>query len=88
MPELPDLTIYREALVRLQWESGTLTLTEAGTKRRASLHLVSGQEALRQQDPGGLEVLAATAAEFTERLRSENHTLKRALTVDGFDRDE
>jgi formamidopyrimidine-DNA glycosylase len=70
----------RAALARLQWESGTLTLTEAGTKRRASLHLVSGQEGLREQDPGGLEVLTATAAEFAERLRSENHTLKRALT--------
>lgn len=69
----------RAALARLQFESGTLTLTEAGTKRRASLHLVSGQEALRRQDPGGLEVLAATAVEFGERLRSENHTLKRAL---------
>jgi formamidopyrimidine-DNA glycosylase len=70
----------RAALARLEWESGTLTLTEAGTKRRASLHLVSGLEALRQQDPGGLDVLTATAAEFAERLRSENHTLKRALT--------
>ena len=70
----------RAALARLEWESGTLTLTEAGTKRRASLHLVSGQDALRQQDPGGIEVLTSTAAEFAGRLRSENHTLKRALT--------
>src|SRR5579883_27566 len=70
----------RAALARLDWESGTLTLTEAGTKRRASLHLVSGEEALRLQDPGGIEILTATATEFAERLRSENHTLKRALT--------
>lgn len=70
----------RATLARLEWESGRLTLTEAGTKRRASLHLVKGPEALHRQDPGGLEVLTSTAAEFTERLRSENHTLKRALT--------
>jgi len=70
----------RAALARLHWSSGLLTLTEAGTKRRASLHLVRGEEALRRQDPGGLEVLTATAADFIERLRRENHTLKRALT--------
>jgi formamidopyrimidine-DNA glycosylase len=70
----------RAALALLEWESGTLTLTEAGTKRRASLHLVSGLDALHQQDPGGIEVLTSTATEFAERLRSENHTLKRALT--------
>ncbi|HEX4269710.1 MAG TPA: DNA-formamidopyrimidine glycosylase family protein [Steroidobacteraceae bacterium] len=70
----------RAALARLQFGSGTLTLTEAGTKRRASLHLLQGEEALRLQDPGGLEILTSTTAEFAERLRSENHTLKRALT--------
>ncbi|HEX5462961.1 MAG TPA: DNA-formamidopyrimidine glycosylase family protein [Steroidobacteraceae bacterium] len=70
----------RAALARLQFDSGTLTLTEAGTKRRASLHLVQGEEALRRQDPGGLEVLGSTAAQFAERMRSGNHTLKRALT--------
>jgi formamidopyrimidine-DNA glycosylase len=70
----------RVALARLQFDSGTLTLTEAGTKRRASLHLLQGEEALRRQDPGGLEVLTATETEFAERLRRENHTLKRALT--------
>ena len=74
------VTAKRAALARLQWSNGTLTLTEAGTKRRASLHLVQGEEALRRQDPGGIEVLTATAGEFAERLRSENHTLKRALT--------
>jgi formamidopyrimidine-DNA glycosylase len=70
----------RAALARLEFESGTLTLTEAGTKRRASLHLVRGERALRLQDPGGIEILQSTLAQFAERLRSENHTLKRALT--------
>ena len=63
-----------------EFEKGTLYLTEAGTKRRASLHLVEGAEALRQFDRGGLEVLDADLAEFAERLRRENHTLKRSLT--------
>ena len=70
----------RAALARFEFGSGTLTLTEAGSKRRASLHLIQGEEALAQLDPGGLEVLQATLAEFSARLRSENHTLKRALT--------
>jgi formamidopyrimidine-DNA glycosylase len=76
----PGTPSRRAALARLQWSNGLLTLTEAGTKRRASLHLIEGEAALRQQDPGGIEVLTATAGEFAERLRSENHTLKRALT--------
>jgi formamidopyrimidine-DNA glycosylase len=59
---------------------GTLYLTEAGTKRRAMLHVVSGAAGLEQFARGGLEVLAADVAAFEERLRSENHTLKRALT--------
>ena len=70
----------RAALARLEFSSGTLTLTEAGTKRRASLHVLQGAAALRAHDPGGLEVLSASLAQFAERLRSENHTLKRALT--------
>jgi formamidopyrimidine-DNA glycosylase len=70
----------RAALARLEFSSGLLTLTEAGTKRRASLHLIQGADALRLQDPGGLEILQSSLAEFTDRLRSENHTLKRALT--------
>jgi formamidopyrimidine-DNA glycosylase len=70
----------RAALARLEFESGTLTLTEAGSKRRASLHLVKGEHDLRLQDPGGIEILQSTLAQFAERLRSENHTLKRALT--------
>jgi formamidopyrimidine-DNA glycosylase len=70
----------RAALARLEFSNGLLTLTEAGTKRRASLHLIQGADALRLQDPGGLEILQSSLAEFTDRLRSENHTLKRALT--------
>ncbi len=70
----------RAVLARLEFENGTLTLTEAGTKRRASLHLVQGEGGLRLQDPGGLEVLDATLEQFSARLRGENHTLKRALT--------
>jgi formamidopyrimidine-DNA glycosylase len=70
----------RTVLARLEFENGTLTLTEAGTKRRASLHLIEGEAGLARQDPGGLEVLDADLPQFAERLRSENHTLKRALT--------
>ncbi len=62
-------------------KTGTLALTEASTKRRASLHLVRGDLALAEvADRGGLEVLEASPAEFAETLRRENHTLKRALT--------
>jgi formamidopyrimidine-DNA glycosylase len=59
---------------------GTLLLTEAGTKKRASIHLVRGEAALREHDPDGLEVLDATLAQFREALKRENHTLKRTLT--------
>ena len=59
---------------------GTLFFTEAGSKRRAMLHLVEGAASLEQFARGGLEVLDANLAAFAERLRSENHTLKRALT--------
>jgi formamidopyrimidine-DNA glycosylase len=59
---------------------GTLILTEAGTKKRASLHLVSGREALSEHDRGGIEPLTASAAAFREALLRENRTLKRALT--------
>ena len=68
------------AQATFEFEKGTLYLTEAGTKRRASLHLVEGAEALKQFDRGGLEVLDADLHEFAARLRSENHTLKRSLT--------
>lgn len=66
-------------LAKLVFATGVLVLTEAGTTRRASIHLVRGEDALRQFDRGGLEVLSASLAEFSSRLRSENHTLKRAL---------
>lgn len=61
--------------------AGTLVLTEAGTQRRASIHLLADRAALAAADPGGLEVPGSTLAEFAERLRRENHTLKRALTM-------
>jgi formamidopyrimidine-DNA glycosylase len=70
----------RLTLATLQFEGGTLAFTEAGSKRRASLHVLEGEAALAALDPGGLEVLAADAAAFAARLRSGNHTLKRALT--------
>ena len=67
----------RITLALLEFENGTLVFTEAGTKRRASLHLLSTLEGL---DPGGAEVFAIDEAEFAARLRRENHTVKRALT--------
>jgi len=70
----------RRGLAAFDFDSGTLLLTEAGKQKRASLHVVRGPEALREHDPGGLEVLEAPAAEFDAALRHERHTLKRALT--------
>jgi formamidopyrimidine-DNA glycosylase len=67
-------------LAAFRFSGGTLTLTEAGSKKRASLFLARGQAALAQHDPGGLDVLAADLAGFSTRLTRENHTLKRALT--------
>jgi formamidopyrimidine-DNA glycosylase len=67
-------------LLALDFEHGTLILTEAGTRRQAALHVIQGRSALSQHDPGGLEVLDATPEEFAEALRRDNHTLKRALT--------
>src|SRR2546423_6982574 len=66
-------------LAKFVFPSGVLVLTEAGTTRRPSIHPVRGEDTLRQFDRGGLEVLSATLEEFSARLRSENHTLKRAL---------
>jgi formamidopyrimidine-DNA glycosylase len=60
--------------------NGTLLMTEAGTKKRASIYLVRGEAALREHDPGGLEVFDASPAQFRESLTRENHTLKRSLT--------
>lgn len=70
----------RQSLAAFDFPRGTLILTEAGTKRRASLHLVAGDVGLRAHDPGGIDVLTCTLAEFTAALQRETHTLKRALT--------
>jgi len=70
----------RNALAAFDFDDGTLILTEAGTKRRASLHVVRGDDALEALDPGGIDVLAADLAAFRTALRAENRTLKRALT--------
>ena len=68
------------SLAAFVFDNGTLVLTEAGSKRRASLHLVRGADGLREHERGGLEIAGATLAQFRERLTSENHTLKRSLT--------
>jgi formamidopyrimidine-DNA glycosylase len=67
-------------LAVLEFPNGLLFLTEAGTKRRASIHLVAGEQGLAPFQRGGLEVLEADLASFADRLTSENHTLKRVLT--------
>lgn len=76
----PGARLGAGALAALDFDHGSMVLTEAGSKRRASLHLVAGDAALAALDRGGLEPLACTREQFVERLRSENHTLKRALT--------
>ena len=70
----------RNTLALFEFDNGTLSFTEAGSKRRASLHLVKGQDALKAMDPGGVDVFAINEADFAARLKKENHTLKRALT--------
>jgi formamidopyrimidine-DNA glycosylase len=70
----------RNALAAFDFADGSLVLTEAGRERRASLHLLRGEAALRAMDPGGIDPLAATFEDFNARLRAENHTVKRALT--------
>lgn len=67
-------------LAAIDFPNGTLVLTEASTKKRASVHLFEGREAVEKVNPGGLEPLTATVKTFGEKLRSENHTLKRSLT--------
>ena len=67
-------------LLALDFEHGSLILTEAGSKRQASLYVVQGAAALAQHDPGGLEVMTTDLATFAGALRRDNHTLKRALT--------
>ncbi len=70
----------RQNLAAFDFPEGTLVLTEAGTKRRAALHLFHGEEGLRSIDPGGIDVFAADLASFRAALTATNHTLKRALT--------
>jgi formamidopyrimidine-DNA glycosylase len=67
-------------LAAFDFEDGTLLLTEAGSKRRASIHIVRGEAAVKAMDPGGLEVLEATIDEFRAALTRERHTIKRTLT--------
>lgn len=78
---LPDARkTGRAALAYFLFDTGTLTLTEAGTKRRASLFVFGSSKELAQHDPGGLDILATPYESFRERLFAENHTLKRSLT--------
>ena len=70
----------RNALAAFDFPTGSLTLTEAGSKRRASLHVVRGEAGLRANDPGGIEVFSTDLAGFRAALTEENRTLKRALT--------
>jgi formamidopyrimidine-DNA glycosylase len=68
------------AVAALDFSTGTLLMTEAGTKKRAAIHLVRGETALAEHDPGGLEPMTASFEQFRAALTSESHTLKRALT--------
>ncbi|MHA1566899.1 MAG: DNA-formamidopyrimidine glycosylase family protein [Alphaproteobacteria bacterium] len=70
----------RNSLANFEFSTGTLTFTEAGSKRRASLHLVRGEAALAEHDPQGAEISHIDLAAFTGILTASNHTLKRALT--------
>jgi formamidopyrimidine-DNA glycosylase len=70
----------RNVLAAFEFDGGTLFLTEAGSKRRASLHVVAGEDALAALDPGGVDVMSIGEREFSDALRARNHTLKRALT--------
>lgn len=76
----PDARRSRSALAALDFPDGTLVLTEAGSKRRASLHIISGEPALSALDPGGIDVLECDLRAFRDALLGENRTLKRALT--------
>src|SRR6266404_4100727 len=70
----------RRTLAAFDFDSGTLTMTEAGTRKRASLHLVQGEAGLTALDPGGIDVFSASLEQFSATLTATNHTLKRALT--------
>ncbi len=76
----PEKKPSRRSLATFHFSSGTLSITEAGSRRRASLHLVEADAGLELLDPGGLEIFETDLSTFTEVLRSANHTLKRALT--------
>jgi formamidopyrimidine-DNA glycosylase len=75
--KMPD---GRRTLAAFDFDSGRLTLTEAGSRKRASLHLVKGEDGLAALDPGGIDPLSATAKQFAAALTASNHTLKRSLT--------
>jgi len=70
----------RQNLAAFDFPRGSLVLTEAGTKRRASLHVLTGEEGLRSVDPGGIEIFTSDLSSFRDALTAENRTLKRALT--------
>jgi formamidopyrimidine-DNA glycosylase len=77
----PDAKLAgRQNLAAFDFSAGTLILTEAGSARRASLHVLSGEESLRSVDPGGIDILTSELNHFRTTLTSENRTLKRALT--------
>jgi formamidopyrimidine-DNA glycosylase len=76
-PKPPD---GRRTLAAFDFDSGTMTLTEAGSRKRASLHVVAGEAGLAEIDPGGIDPMTVTAARFAAALTSANHTLKRSLT--------
>jgi formamidopyrimidine-DNA glycosylase len=76
----PPLVPKKVGLAAFDFDAGTLILTEASTKKRASIHVVQGKDALYALDPGGIEVVTADLAAFRAALVRENHTLKRALT--------
>ena len=79
-PAAPASRRPKNELGALDFSTGTLVVTEAGTRKRAALHLLRGAAALAEHDPGGLEPLDASRDAFAARLRAANHTLKRALT--------
>jgi len=79
-PDGPAKVPGRSGLAAFDFPGGTLLLTEAGSKKRASLHVVRSEAGLAEHDPGGLEVLGADLAAFRAALGRESHTLKRALT--------
>jgi formamidopyrimidine-DNA glycosylase len=77
LKKIPD---GRRTLASFDFDNGSLTLTEAGSQKRASLHVVAGEKQLEELDPGGIDPLTATLKQFSNALTEENHTLKRSLT--------